>query len=312
MLRRTRDQRRLIQEEHTFSINGREWSWIASTFPLLDDDGSPYALAALATDVTDLKGAEREVRALNRELEARVASRTRELEMANRDLATFSYTVAHDLRAPLRTIHGFSSILLEEHGQGLSDDGLRYLRLVEQGATEMAQLIEDLLTFARTGQGDLERRTVPTGEVVRDALHDLQGDEPSAPEQVRIAPDLPDCYADPRLLRVVFQNLLGNALKFTRAVEERRIEVGAEEIGGETAFFVRDNGAGFPSDRADRLFQMFQRLHSTDEFEGTGLGLAIVERIVHRHGGRAWAEGAVGEGATIHFTLGSEDAVRRS
>ena len=129
---------------------------------------------------------------------------------------------------------------------------------------------------------------------------------------VRIDPELPPCYADAWLLRIVFQNLLGNALKFTRGVADRRIEVGAETVDGETAFFVRDNGAGFPADRADRMFQMFQRLHSTDQFEGTGLGLAIVERIVHRHGGRAWAEGAVGEGATIRFTLGSEDAVRRA
>ena len=303
--RRALELREAIHEERRTTGHGELQVRLNTYFPLIGADGEPYAVCVTTTDVSELKQMEERLAVLNRDLEARVASRTRELEMANRDLSTFASTVAHDLRAPLRTITGFSTIVLEEYADDVPEQARHYLDLVSRGAADMSQLIGDLLTFARTGQDEVERREVDPGPLVREVLADLSGDEPIEGVDLVIAPDLPVCLADPRLLRIVLQNLLANALKFTRGRADRRVEVGwTPGEDGEVTYWVTDNGVGFDQTQADRLFSMFQRLHPADEFEGTGLGLAIVERAIHRHGGAVSAVGDQGAGATISFSLG--------
>ncbi|CAB4858317.1 unannotated protein [freshwater metagenome] len=310
--RRALEQRCPLHEERRMAFGSVSQTRLNTYFPLFDESGEPYAVCLTTTDVSALKAMEAKLAELNRDLEARVESRTRELQMANADLANFASTVAHDLRAPLRTIHGFSSILQEEYGAGLPDEGQRYLGLVSRGALEMSQLIDDLLTFARTGRQEVERIAVDPAVMIDEAISDLEAVEPTAGVDLVIAPDLPACLADPRLLRIVFQNLIANALKFTRGREHRRVEIAWEAgQGGEVIYCVKDNGIGFDPSQAERIFGMFQRLHSSDDFEGTGIGLAIVERVVHRHGGRVTAEGVPGGGATFRFTLGPEDTRQR-
>ncbi|MCD6726316.1 MAG: ATP-binding protein [Solirubrobacteraceae bacterium] len=231
-----------------------------------------------------------------------------ELELASRDLASFSYAVAHDLRAPLRTVHGFAELLLEDHAAELGQPALSYLRLVERGATDMGRLIDDLLAYARTGQVAIERAPVDPGAIAREALARIAGDRPLDDVRLVIADDLPGCSADPRLLRFVYQNLLSNALKFTAGRDDRRIDVGwRRDGGGEVVYFVSDNGVGFDPRYAGRLFGLFERFHPGEDFDGTGLGLPMVERIVHRHGGRVWGDGEIDRGATISFTIGADD-----
>ncbi|MGB9606428.1 MAG: ATP-binding protein, partial [Bryobacteraceae bacterium] len=250
-----------------------------------------------------------EVRQQARELEQRVAERTAELQAANRELEAFSYTVSHDLRAPLRAIAGFSRLLEEEFLDRLDDSGRHYLDEIRRQVVRMERLIMDLLTFSRLTRQPLRFAPVRLREVAEEAWEEL------APEregrQVEwIIGDLPVCQGDPLLLRQVFYNLLSNALKFTRTREVARIEVGwkasgTPEVPGRPVIYVRDNGVGFDMRYADRLFGVFQRLHREEEFEGTGVGLAVVQRIVQRHGGQIWAQGEVGIGATFSFTLGS-------
>jgi light-regulated signal transduction histidine kinase (bacteriophytochrome) len=254
------------------------------------------------------RGRER-LEALVADLERRVTVRTADLETANRDLEAFSYSVSHDLRAPLRAIHGFSRILLEDHAGELSAGAQRYLRLVSENTTRMGELIDDLLMFSRLGRQAIHRQPVRPADVARRALDDLSADRAGRQVTIRVD-DLPPCEADPALLLQVYVNLLSNAIKFTRRCPEATIEVGA--IAGNPscqAYFVRDNGTGFDMKYAHKLFGVFQRLHAQEEFEGTGVGLAIVHRIISRHGGRVWAEAAPDAGATFYFTLsGGETA----
>jgi light-regulated signal transduction histidine kinase (bacteriophytochrome) len=241
-------------------------------------------------------------------LEQRVIQRTAQLEAANKDLESFSYSVSHDLRAPLRAISGFSKIVLEDHSAGMDADGLRYLQLVEKSALQMGQLIDDLLTFSRTGRQALNVQPVITADVVNAALDDLKTMQENRRVNISVG-DLADCEADPSLLRQVWLNLLSNALKYTRKCDPAVITIGSRREGGMDVFFVRDNGAGFDMKYADKLFGVFQRLHLTDDYEGTGVGLALVQRIVQRHGGKVWAEAKLNLGATFHFTLtGGHDA----
>lgn len=249
--------------------------------------------------------AEREVRALNEQLEQRVRERTRELEAANQELEAFSYSVSHDLRAPLRAMDGFSRILLERHAGGLSDDGRSYLDRIRGSAQRMSQLIDDLLTFARTSRRPLARRTIDLTAVVQEVLNDFASERQQRQLDEKVG-DLPLCQADPTLMKQVYVNLLQNALKFTRRRETARIEVGAQTVNDEVVYYVKDNGAGFDMQYADKLFGVFQRLHRPTDFEGTGVGLAICQRIIHRHGGRIWAEAAPDQGATFFFTLGQD------
>ncbi|MFZ5659735.1 MAG: PAS domain S-box protein [Pseudomonadota bacterium] len=257
----------------------------------------------LAEIVVERRRAEAEARSLNVELERRVAERTAALLATNQELEAFSYSVSHDLRAPLRGIDGFSYALLEDCGTLLSSECRDYLRRIRQASQRMGELIDALLNLARLSRGELRREPVDLGVLAREIAESLQRSEPERQvawvfgEGLRTA-------GDPQLLRAVLDNLLGNAWKFTGKQADARIEFGMAEEGGQRVFFVRDNGAGFDMSYADKLFQPFQRLHSPGEFAGTGVGLAIVQRIIRRHGGRIWAEGAVGQGATFYFTLG--------
>jgi signal transduction histidine kinase len=235
---------------------------------------------------------------------AEVTERTRQLEAANDELGAFSYSVSHDLRAPLRAVNGYASILLDEFSSGLTDEGLGYLKRVKENGDHMGHLIDDLLAFSRLGRQALRVQPVHTRGIVDRALAELAPAIDGRQVDLVIG-DLPDCDSDPALLEQVFVNLIGNAFKYSRKREGARIEVGATQGDSDTTpvYFVKDNGAGFDMQYANKLFGVFQRLHRNQDFEGTGVGLAIVQRIVNRHGGRVWAEGKVNEGATFYFTL---------
>jgi signal transduction histidine kinase len=233
-----------------------------------------------------------------------VTERTRQLEAANHELEAFSYSVSHDLRAPLRAISGYASILLEDYAGALDEEGLGFMKRVKENGDHMGHLIDDLLAFSRLGRQALRVQPVHTRAIVDRALAQLAPVIDGRHVDLVIG-DLPDCDSDPALLEQVFVNLIGNAFKYSRKREDARIVVGAKQgdVGSGPVFFVKDNGAGFDMQYADKLFGVFQRLHRNQDFEGTGVGLAIVQRIVSRHGGRVWAEGKVNQGATFYFTL---------
>jgi PAS domain S-box-containing protein len=266
-------------------------------------------LAVFVLDISERKSAEdrlrqasEELAALNAELEERVTARTAELEAANRELEAFSYSVSHDLRAPLRSVDGFSKILLQDHGEQLDAEARRVLGVVVRNVGQMGRLIDDLLAFSRVSRKELERQPVDMDRLARSVSEELRAAEPERAIEVDIGP-LGGTLGDPGLLRQVWANLLGNAFKFTRPAGRPRIEVSSEQVDGDCRYTVNDNGVGFDPAYADNLFKPFQRLHPTAEFEGTGIGLAIVARIVLRHGGRVWAEGEPGAGATFGFSL---------
>jgi signal transduction histidine kinase len=237
-------------------------------------------------------------------LERRVEERTRDLAAANRELEAFSYSVSHDLRAPLRAIDGFSKALLDDYpDRALDEQGRHYLERIRAGTQRMAELIDALLHLARVTRADLVRRPVDVTGIAEAVAADLARRDATRAVTVRVEPALA-ADADVNLVTIVLENLMGNAWKFTSRRADARIEVGAVDAGGRRAYYVRDNGAGFDMEYADRLFGAFQRLHAASEFEGTGIGLATVQRIVTRHGGRIWAESEVGKGATFYFTLG--------
>jgi light-regulated signal transduction histidine kinase (bacteriophytochrome) len=237
--------------------------------------------------------------------EAKVAA-----EEANRELEAFSYSVSHDLRAPLRSIDGFSQLLLEDCAESLNDNGRNYLSRVRAAAQRMGQLIDDLLLLARVGRTELSRRRIDLSEIVRQVVEDLQNSDERPNAVVELEAGV-IAQADSRLMRIVFENLLGNAWKFTAKTAEPRIAFGATHHEEGTVYFVRDNGAGFDMAYAHKLFAPFQRLHREAEFPGTGIGLATVRRIINRHGGRVWVESAVGQGAAFYFTLAPPEAGAR-
>jgi signal transduction histidine kinase len=236
------------------------------------------------------------------DLEKRVEERTAELADLNRELEAFSYSVSHDLRAPLRSIDNFAQVLEEDHGEALGAEGRRCVGVVRKSAASMRKLIDDLLEFSRSGKKSIEPSLVDMGSLAREVLAELTRLESHGPVESRIG-ELPPAVGDQALLRQVLANLLSNALKYTRGRNPAVVEVGGRRDGLETVYFVRDNGAGFDMEHAGRLFGVFQRLHRVDEFEGTGVGLALVKRIVERHRGRVWGEGRPGEGATFSFAL---------
>jgi signal transduction histidine kinase len=257
--------------------------------------------------LNELRAAHKDILELNRSLESRVRQRTAELEAANEELEAFSYSVSHDLRAPLRAIDGFSGIVLRDHAAALPAEGRRHLGLVHEGAQQMARLIDDLLTFAKTARQPIARRTISLKDLVNQCLKEFQREIAERKAEVEVG-NLPDCQADPALLKQVLVNLLGNAVKYTRKQSHAKIEVGCRSDNGEQAIYVKDNGAGFDMKHAGKLFGVFQRLHHKEDFEGTGVGLAIVQRVIHRHGGRVWAEAESDKGATFYFTLGKDTA----
>jgi signal transduction histidine kinase len=238
------------------------------------------------------------------DLEARVEARTRELAASNKELEAFSYSVSHDLRAPLRAIDGFSKALLEHGTANLDEKGRHYLQRVRAATQRMAELIDDLLSLARISRWELARRNIDVSEIAARAAADLANRNPGQGVRIEIQQGL-SAQADPRLVTILLENLLGNAWKFSSRTPDPSVEVGRVD-GAAPAFYVRDNGAGFDMAFADKLFGAVQRLHSEAEFEGTGIGLATVQRIVNRHSGRVWAEGALGKGATFYFTLESK------
>ena len=258
--------------------------------------------ASLESEIVERERAERTVRDLNATLEARVTERTAELATANNELESFSYSVSHDLRAPLRAVAGYSQLLVNRCASALPEEGRRLLDSVIHSAGRMSQLIDDLLRFSRLSRQPLSAETVPLTALVNEIISDLREQAGDRPIEFHVS-NLPDCRGDTSLLRQVFTNLLSNAVKFTRTKDPAIIEAGFLQGADEAVYFVRDNGAGFDMRYAEKLFGVFQRLHTTEEFEGTGIGLSIVHRIIQRHGGRTWAEAKVGEGATFYFTL---------
>ena len=244
----------------------------------------------------------RELEILNAELDQRVQARTAELAAINAELEAFSYSVSHDLRAPLRSIDGFSAALVEDYGETIDAEGKNYLNRIRSNSQTMADLIDGLLTLSRLTRAEMRHETVNLSEIAAEVALQLRERDPQRQVTIEIAPNL-ITEGDGRLLRNVLENLLGNSWKFTAKSENARITFGSMLQEGKTVYFVRDNGAGFDMTYANKLFGAFQRLHSAKEYEGTGIGLATVQRIVRRHGGRIWAEGQVGAGATFFFTL---------
>ena len=271
-----------------------------------EERGEPTVVLEMNSDITERKRADDELRRLKGELEERVVMRTAQLEAANKELESFAYSVSHDLRAPLRAIDGFCQILVTEHAPGLDGEPRRYLQRVSENTRKMGRLIDDLLHFSRLGRQAMTRQPVAMADLVRQCLEELQGEREGREVEV-ILGELPPCRADAALLKQVWLNLLANALKFTRSRAQARIEAGSFARDGETVYFVRDNGVGFDMAYADKLFGVFQRLHRQEDYEGTGVGLALVERIIHRHGGRVWAEAGPDQGAAFFFTLGRSD-----
>jgi signal transduction histidine kinase len=257
---------------------------------------------ALDADIERRIQVEQDLREREERLEELVAQRTQALSAANKQLEAFSYSVSHDLRAPLRAMDGFAKVLADDHGTKLDDDGRRHLERIRQAAGKMSNLIDGLLDLARMSRRELLTQVVDLSALAEDVMRDIRAGDPGRTVEARIAPGL-SARADPHMIRQVLQNLLGNAWKFTARTPDARIEFRQVTVEGADAFSIADNGAGFDMAYARKLFGPFQRLHSAQEFEGTGVGLAIVERIITRHGGRVWAQGAVNQGATVFFTL---------
>lgn len=285
---------------HGLREDGTEFPVEIGLAPIETPDG--LLVMATVVDITERKHAEDEIRKLNDELEQRVELRTTQLEAANKELEAFSYSVSHDLRAPLRAIDGFTRILLEDYEPKLDEEGKRLFNIVRHEAQRMGQLIDDLLTFSRLGRAEVKFVSIDMRSMVRKIFDDLTTPETRSQIDFRLE-ELPATSGDPALLRQVWVNLLSNAVKFTSARAQAVIEVQGAQTEDETIYQISDNGAGFDMSYADKLFGVFQRLHSEKDFEGTGVGLAIVQRIILRHGGRVWGEGKVNDGATFYFAL---------
>jgi PAS domain S-box-containing protein len=282
--------------------DGRQVWMTWTNKPIFDAQGQLVEILAIGSDITQQKQVEQELRQLNETLDQRVRERTAQLEAANKEMEAFTYSVSHDLRAPLRAVDGFSKAILEDYADKLDEEGKENLAFIRDGAQQMGKLIDDMLRLSRAGRTEMRMERVSLSALVRDIADDLQRQDPARQVEWRIAPDV-SAMGDQPLLRILLENLLSNAWKFTGRCPAARIEFFSSQQGGTTVYAIRDNGAGFDMAYVNKLFAPFQRLHTAEEFPGTGIGLAIVQRIINRHGGRIWAEGAVNQGATFYFTL---------
>ena len=279
-----------------------EHHWLVSCFPVAGEGAGVDAVGLVAVDISGRRDAERDLAAMNVDLEKRVIERTFELEQSNTELEAFSYSVSHDLRAPLRALDGFSLALVDDYGDQLDDTAKDYLARIRAASQRMGRLIDDMLALSRVSRQQMAREPVDLSALARGVLADLRDADPERVVVAEVTDGL-NAAGDPALLRVALQNLIANAWKFSSRRPEAHIEVGVERHDGVTAYFVRDDGAGFDARYVDKLFTPFQRLHAAGEFPGTGVGLATVQRIVRRHGGTVWAVGAIDCGATFYFTL---------
>jgi PAS domain S-box-containing protein len=286
---------------HRCSHKSGQHIWLETSARLVHDPqtGEPQ-IVAVARDITARKRMEDEIQRLNADLQRRV----HDLESANRELEAFSYSVSHDLRTPLRVIDGFSQIILEAAFPPLSKDITYYLERIQHNVHRMQQLIDELLQLSRFARQPLTLQTVSMTDIAREVYSNMRQHLEERHLEFELD-DLPSCQGDPLLLKQVYENLLSNAIKFTRTREVAHVQVGYQIKDGQTVYFVRDNGVGFDMRYADRLFVVFQRLHSTNEYEGSGVGLSIAQRIIHRHGGHIWAQSDIGEGTTFYFSCGS-------
>ncbi len=296
-----RDKKTVTWEEVSVYPTGTKHGEVSVT-PIFDANGHCTNLIGTVHDITERKQAEEEIRQLNAELEHRVLERTAQLEAANQELEAFSYSVSHDLRAPLRAVIGFAGAVLEDYAERLDAEGRRYLTIIHDSARNMGQLIDDLLMLSRLGRQQMTLSEIDMTALARSVAEELQRAMPERALQF-VIPALPTARGDRALIHQVWVNLLSNAVKFTRFRDQAVIEVGGKAGASENVYVVRDNGVGFDNRYVDKLFGVFQRLHGADEFEGTGIGLSIVRRVIHRHGGQVCAEGQVERGAAFYFTL---------
>lgn len=292
------------REQLSVQRDGQKKWHLTTKVPMLDVHGKIIGIVGINRDITEIKQGQEVIRELNALLEQRVIERTAQLEAANRELESFAYSVSHDLRAPLRSIDGFSQALIEDYRDVLDQTGAGYLQRVRNASQRMAQLIDDLLGLSRITRREMRRESTDLSLLAQEIVADLRKEQPEREVEVSIAPGI-RLQADANLLRIALDNLIRNAWKFTGKQPRARIEVGVERQAGGPVYFVRDNGAGFDMSYAGRLFGAFQRLHSEAEFPGTGIGLATVQRVVRRHGGSIWVEAAPGKGATFFFTIGA-------
>jgi PAS domain S-box-containing protein len=304
LIRKTLEGERLEAVEINIQhIDGSVRILLWNSANIMSTDGNaPIATIAQGHDITERKKAEREIKRLNETLEQKVNERTKQLEFANKELEAFSYSVSHDLRAPLRHIGGFIDLLIKSNSAQLNESGLRYLNLVSESSHEMGNLIDALLTFSRLGRTELQRTTFNAKDIVTRVLKTFDDELAGKNIEINIS-ELPETMGDEGLISQVWVNLVSNAIKYSRNKEKAVIDIGGRIENDKTIFHIKDNGAGFDMMYADKLFGVFQRMHKARDFEGIGIGLANVNRIITRHGGKCWAESEVDKGATFFFSL---------